>query len=209
MQSNSAKLGCEKLEDRDVPAAFVVNNQLDMHIPGKMNLREALNAANLAVNPLGWVDTIEFSAAAFNPDGSWLTVVTSALPQITDGVIIDGLVGGMDRPIIQVAVGAQERVFDVVLLRGEAESFGEVQFVGNLRRQHGRRRRRDPVGGGEPHSVRLPHHWVRGRRQRRRDLRHGSEHRERQYFGFHEGPREHRRTQRRGDRCHRYITHRE
>lgn len=109
------RLGVEGLEAREVPAVFTVNNQLDIPIANKMNLRQAIVAANAAVNPPLGVDVITFSLLAANPDGSWLTNLTAPLPQITDGVTIDGLVAGMDRPVIQ-AFGLDARVFDIELV---------------------------------------------------------------------------------------------
>ncbi len=102
------------LEPRENPAVFTANNQLDVPLAGKMNLREAIIAANLAPNPVGGVDTITFSIPLQELNRDWLTDLNSALPPITDGVEINGFVLGVGQVYIQ-GFGIQDRVFNVFL----------------------------------------------------------------------------------------------
>jgi hypothetical protein len=79
----SRKLLLEALEDRTLPSTFIVVNTLDDSNPG--SLRWAINQANTTAN-VGGPDTITFAIGS----GIQTIAPLSALPTITDSVIIDG-----------------------------------------------------------------------------------------------------------------------
>ncbi|MBL8795888.1 MAG: right-handed parallel beta-helix repeat-containing protein [Planctomycetia bacterium] len=101
----------ECLEDRRTPATITVTNTLDS---GAGSLREAIDKSNASV---GVIDTILFNiptsdagfqdagtVGVFDPGDYWSIQLQSALPTITDAVIIDGWTqsGFSDRPIIEL-----------------------------------------------------------------------------------------------------------
>jgi CSLREA domain-containing protein len=83
----------EPLEDRQVPSTFTVNTLLDENTPndGLLSLREAILAANLSMG----TNTIAFNIAG---SGVHSLVLLSALPPVTNPVIIDGTTEGTSNP---------------------------------------------------------------------------------------------------------------
>ncbi len=80
-----ARLGVEALEDRCVPATFIVNSNGDTAAPpaGTVTLRSAITQAEADATP----DTINFAASL---TGQTITL-TAALPTLTKGETITGL----------------------------------------------------------------------------------------------------------------------
>src|SRR6266446_6421426 len=81
----------ELLEDRCMPSTFTVLNTSD---GGAGSLRQAILDANFLANT-GGPDRIEFNIptndAGYNSQASvWTTQPRSPLPDISDGVVIDG-----------------------------------------------------------------------------------------------------------------------
>jgi predicted outer membrane repeat protein len=77
------------LEAREVPA-IIVNNPVDIVLPGLTNLRQAIDQANAAPG----ADTIQFAAALhFMGGGTAPSPVYDTLPTITDDLTIDGTSG--------------------------------------------------------------------------------------------------------------------
>ena len=87
----------EHLEDRRLPATFTVTSNQDAPIPGRVTLRDAINAANQAVGP----DVIDF---AIQGSGPFVISTVTPLPALTDaaGVRIDGTTqpGYAGRPVV-------------------------------------------------------------------------------------------------------------
>ncbi len=77
-----SQLLLEILEDRSVPATFVVDNPLDQVVAGSNNLRQQITAANAAAN-VGGNDLILIA------NNITLIELQSALPPITEGVDIE------------------------------------------------------------------------------------------------------------------------
>jgi hypothetical protein len=69
--------------------AIIVNNPFDIAVPGLTNLREAITQANGAAG----AETIQFAAALYLLGNSAPVPLYSALPPITDDLIIDGTSG--------------------------------------------------------------------------------------------------------------------
>ncbi|MDB5312253.1 MAG: Calx-beta domain protein, partial [Gemmataceae bacterium] len=88
-----------RLEDRDVPATFVVNTTADT---GAGSLRQAITDANAAAG----ADAIVFAAGL---SGQTITATSAALPTITDPVTITGL----GPALLTVSGNNAFRVFDV------------------------------------------------------------------------------------------------
>src|SRR5436309_1554515 len=88
LRRRRSKLGFEQVEDRLLlaPMIFTVTDNGDLHVTGKLTLREAITMANGDGNPTD-VDTIQF-----NLSGSQLTIMplVTALPAITQPVTING-----------------------------------------------------------------------------------------------------------------------
>src|SRR3989442_992427 len=80
----SSRPQLEALEDRLPPATFTVVNPNDS---GAGSLRQAILGANAAAGS----DTIQFKIAA---SGVQTIALTSALPEVTDPVVIDGTTEG-------------------------------------------------------------------------------------------------------------------
>lgn len=122
------RLGLELLDDRLVPANFVVTTTQDVVDPndGVLSLREAIIAANESTDPL---NTITFDL----PDPSTITL-TSALPQITGNTGIIGP-GSGSLTIQRDATQGQFRLFEIggsanVLISGLTLANGNVPDSG-------------------------------------------------------------------------------
>jgi EF hand len=87
----TARLRVQDLEDRCVPTAYLVTNTNDV---GTGSLRAAIDDANLHAN-VGGPDTIGFSITG---NGVQTIALASALPDITEAVVIDGYTQGIASP---------------------------------------------------------------------------------------------------------------
>jgi hypothetical protein len=121
----------ETLEDRTVPATFLVNNPSDSpsSVPG--TLREAILLANS--NP--GADTIEFDSLV----GSTITLVGEQLPRITESLTIGG--PGADRltidaqgrsRIFQIWFNLTVQISGLTLTGGAAVAGGAIYNLGTL-----------------------------------------------------------------------------
>ena len=159
----------EQLEDRLAPATFtVINTDND----GLGSLRQAILDANAQVNVAG-PDRIEF-----NIPGSGVQTIapTSALPTITDPVIIDGYSQPGTSPNTNTPdQGGSNAVLLIELDGSGAGDFRHQRAGHHRRRQHGpgagdqplHRGRHPPALGRQPRGRQLPRHQRRGRRRSR------------------------------------------
>jgi hypothetical protein len=125
------RLGVTLLEDRCVPATFIVTGTGDtISVDGQVTLREAITAANTnrAVGdaPAGapGLDIINFAIGS----GQQTINLTSVLPQLTDRVTIDGTSqpGFVGKPIIQIVAPPVANTVGLTLLNANSTVRGLV-----------------------------------------------------------------------------------
>jgi predicted outer membrane repeat protein len=118
------------LEEQPLAQPLVVTTNLDTNpLPGQLSLRQAIQAANASAGP----DTITFDPSL---NGQVITLSGTALPDITDGLTINGagiaIDGNAVSGLFTIQSGVSVSLNDMTLSNGSDGTGGAINNLGNL-----------------------------------------------------------------------------